>query len=195
MRQELWEYLAGLSVLDEQEIASIGALLVVQDFKKGTTLLQQGEISTLCYFVLKGCIRQYCTVDTADITAEKTVEFFTEKQAVVLFSSYGQQMPSKYGFVCAEDSTLIVGDIAQEYAMYQQFPKLLAITRSMVEQSFGNTQEEFATFITSTPQERYQHLLSTRPTLVQRVPQHQIASYLGITPESLSRIRRRIAAM
>jgi len=88
---------------------------------------------------------------------------------------------------------LIVGNFHLEQAMYEQFPKLQAITRSMMEHDFGRTQEALARFITSSPEERYVHLLTTRPELVQRVPQHQLASYLGVTPESLSRIRKRMA--
>jgi CRP-like cAMP-binding protein len=192
MHPALSQFLAQFPTLSEEEQALIGQQLSVHNYRKGDILHTEGEVSTMCYFVLKGCIRQYCTVDNGDTSIEKTVEFFTEGQAVVLFSSYGHQLPSKYSFMCAEDSTLIVGDMAQEHSMYEQFPKLLAITRSMMEEYFGKIQEEFARFITSTPEERYQYVLHNRPDLFQRVPQHQIASYLGITPESLSRIRRRM---
>ena len=66
------------------------------------------------------------------------------------------------------------------------------MTRKMIEESFGNVQDEFATFIASTPEERFKTLLLKRPKLIDRVPQHQLASYLGITPESLSRIKKRL---
>jgi CRP-like cAMP-binding protein len=188
MLTELRQFVAQFPSLTEEEINDIVEHLSVQQFKKGTILLHEGAVSTLCYFVLKGCVRQFCTVNEE----ERTVEFYTENQTVVLFSSYGQQTPSKYSFVCAEDCTLIVGDMAQEQAMYDQFPKLASITRGMVEQHFGKTQEDFATFITSSAEERYTRLLATRPDVFQRVPQHHIASYLGVTPESLSRIRKRM---
>lgn len=193
MHPALRQFLSQFSLLSEQEQDLIAEQLHVEKIKKGVVLLNQGEISTQCYFILKGCIRQFCLIDNGDSTDEKTVEFFTEGQAVVLFSSYGQQKPSNYGFTCTEDCTLIIGDMANEQLMYDQFPKLLAITRSMTEEHFGKTQETFAQFITSSPEERYQQLLIARPELFQRVPQHQIASYLGMTPESLSRIRRRLA--
>lgn len=77
--------------------------------------------------------------------------------------------------------------------MYTRFPKLLEITRNIMEQDFGKTQEAFSRFISASPEERYLQLMESRPELFQRVPQHQIASYLGMTAESLSRIRKRTA--
>lgn len=87
---------------------------------------------------------------------------------------------------------LVVGSLDYEQEMYQKFPKLAAITRALMEQDFGKTQEALVAFISSSPEERYQKLLAERPALLGRVPQHQLASYLGVTPESLSRIRKRI---
>ena len=77
--------------------------------------------------------------------------------------------------------------------MYETFPKLEIITRMMMEQDLGKSQDAMANFITSSPEERYLNLQKTRPDLLQRVPQHQLASFLGVTPESLSRIRNRMA--
>jgi CRP-like cAMP-binding protein len=200
MHPELRHYLSQFAALNEEDIADIAEHLSVQTFTKGTVLLREGERSTTCYLVLKGCVRQYCMAgahendenDKNNEQEEKTVEFYTEGQAVVLFASYGQNTPSKYSFVCVEDSMLIVGDVGQEQAMYQQFPKLEIITRAFIERDFGKTQEQFATFVHSSPEERYVNVLNTRPDLLQRVPQHQLASYIGVTPESLSRIRKRM---
>jgi CRP-like cAMP-binding protein len=66
------------------------------------------------------------------------------------------------------------------------------MTRKMIEQNFGDIQDELTLFIASTPEKRYKALLRKRSNLIDRVPQHQLASYLGITPESLSRIKKRI---
>ena len=137
--------------------------------------------------MLQGCVRQYYLIDGE----EKTTAFFTERQAVAA-TNFIDQTPSKYYLACVEDAKVIVGKIHQDEEMYKQFPKLVTITRVMIEQDFNNTREDFASFITSSPEKRYLDLLDTRPDLLNRVPQHQIASYLGITPESLSRIRKRI---
>jgi CRP-like cAMP-binding protein len=190
MNEVLIKYLSKLGLLAEQEIKEIAENIIVQLFRKGTVLLNEGEIANRCYFILQGCIRKYYLTDGD----EKTTAFFTEEQAVVSFSSYSQQIPATHYWSCEEDTIAIVGQLDHEKEMYQRFPKLAEITRSMMAQEYGKTQEAFATFIASSPEERYQLLLRYRPDLLHRVPQHQIASYLGVKPESLSRIRKRISS-
>jgi CRP-like cAMP-binding protein len=76
--------------------------------------------------------------------------------------------------------------------MFNKYPQLETMIRKMMEINLGEIQEQFGEFINSSPEERYESVLRKRPQLVDRVPQHQLASYLGITPESLSRIKKRI---
>lgn len=185
MENALLTFLSTFPSLAEEDVKAIK----VASFSKGTILLNEGNITDTCYFVLKGCVRQYFLQEGE----EKTTAFFTESQAIVSISNYATQKPSPHYLICVEDCTLIVGNFEEEKEMYEKFPQLQAITRMMMEQDYGKTQETFANFITSSPEERYVNLLNTRPELLQRVPQHQIASYLGMTPESLSRIRKRIA--
>ncbi|RYU97636.1 Crp/Fnr family transcriptional regulator [Emticicia agri] len=189
MNEALLKYMDKFDSLSKQEKQDITDNLLVQTFKKHTILLHEGEIANKCYFILQGCVRQYYLTDGE----EKTTAFFTEEQAVVTFSSYSQQIPANHYWVCEEDTTALVGHLDKEQEMYQKFPKLTAITREIMEQDYGKTQEAFATFIASSAEERYLLLLKNRPDLLQRVPQHQIASYLGIKPESLSRIRKRMS--
>jgi len=80
----------------------------------------------------------------------------------------------------------------EEQDMYDAYPELANMTRMMMTQNIGAIQDDFARFMASSPEERYSQLQQKRPGLVDRVPQHQLASYLGITPESLSRIKRRL---
>ena len=132
-----------LDALPEEEAKEIAAQIPVEPYAKGTLLLKAGGVSSICYFVLKGGIRQYSLLDGE----EKTTAFYTEQQAAVPFASYTQQMPSAHYPVCAEDCLLVAGDMSQEQDMYARYPKLLAITRTMMEQDFGKTQEAFSRFI------------------------------------------------
>lgn len=184
------QFLAQFPELSPEEQAAIGQLLLVQPFEKGAMLLAAGQPADRCFFVLEGLVRAY--VLSAD-GREHTLAFYAEQEGVANFHTYANDLPATEHLVCEEPSTLIVGTKQQETEMYACFPKLLAITRQMMEQAFGDTQQALAQFRQSGPEARYRHLQATRPSLLQRVPQHQIASYLGVTPESLSRIRRRIS--
>lgn len=188
--QRMKDFMGKNSSFSAEEMEAIMKDLVIESYEKNTILLKQGEISSKCYFVLKGCVRQYFIDEDGK---EVTLNFFTEEQAVVLFKSYKNKVPSDYFLACNEESTLVVGTLESEETMYRQFPVLEKLTRDMVEENFGKEQDERVRFIAQAPEERYQLLLKQRPELINRVPQHQLASYLGITPESLSRIKRRIS--
>lgn len=189
MKSELLKYISKFTVLTEQEVIDIVAILNVRSYKKGDNLVKEGEINSECYFVLKGCVRQFYMIDGE----EKTTAFYTEEQGVVSGTSFYEQTPSDHYLSCVEDTIMIVGNINDGSEVYEKFPKLEVITRAMIEQGNAKIQESLAFFIISSPEERYLNLLKTRADLFQRVPQHQIASYIGVSAESLSRIRKRVA--
>jgi CRP-like cAMP-binding protein len=183
------EFLNNFNVLTDDEKKQIAERLKIQQYKKGEIIIREGQISKECYFVLKGCIRQYFLVDGV----EKTTGFFTEMETAITGNAISNPMVSNCFLVSEEDTVSIVGNAEDEKSMFADFPKLESITREMMENDLGQTQQKLAAFIISSPEERYITLLDSRPDLFQRVPQHQIASYLGISPESLSRMRKRIA--
>jgi CRP-like cAMP-binding protein len=188
VQQELISFISKFNVLEPAEIEEMAAHIHAKAFTKGSVLLREGKKTASCFFVLKGLLRQYHITDGI----EKTTRFFEEEEAAVLFTEYMSQTASNSTLVCAEDSILIIGSPEEEGAMYEQFPKLQQITRLMVERDLAKTQDALTRFISLSPIERYEYLLKEKPSLVQRAPQHQLASYIGITPESLSRIRKRM---
>jgi CRP-like cAMP-binding protein len=186
----LFKYLAKYTSFSEEEQQVIASEIRVEEYKKGTILLWQGDVPTKCYFVLKGCIRQYA-VDA--LGREVTSNFYTEEQAVVIYNEHSESKTSKYTLTCLEDCVLVVGDLATINDTYNKYPGLESMTNRMTVEIFGSVQEDFANFIASSPEERFKSLLYKRPGLIDRVPQHQLASFLGVTPESLSRIKKRIS--
>lgn len=189
MSDILFDYLSKFTTLSKQEQQGIIDRLLIASYAKGTVLLEQGDVLEKCYFVLHGCVRQF---SLNEYGKEVTSNFYTEGQAIAVFNDYEVDKRSKYTFVCSEDCTMVVGELNNLDEMYRRFDQLESMIRKMVEMSFGQMQEDFAQFIGATPEERYKALLAKRPDLIQRVPQHQLASYLGITAESLSRIKKRI---
>ncbi|MFN4247638.1 MAG: Crp/Fnr family transcriptional regulator [Flavipsychrobacter sp.] len=184
----LQKFMAQFGELTAEEQQQIANNLIVEAYPKGKLLVKAGDVCRYCYFVLEGCLRQYKLVDDAEIT----IQFYTEREAAVDFNSYVNQVKSESYLVCLEDTIVIEGNLEQETDMYERFPKLQQITRAMMEQDFGKMQEQFSRFIASNAEERYVYLLNNRPDLLQRVPLQYLASYIGVTPESLSRIRKRI---
>ncbi|WP_397538684.1 Crp/Fnr family transcriptional regulator [Rummeliibacillus pycnus] len=190
MKRILLKYMTKFTSLGEEEQRAISESVQVEEFKKGAYLLRQGDLPGIkCYFVLMGCVRQFFIDESGK---EVTSNFFTEEQAIPIFNDQKQDELSKYSLTCLEDCILVVGDIDSEKTMFTKYSQLETMVRKMMEINLGEVQEQFAEFINSSPEERYLEILRKRPHLVNRVPQHQLASYLGITPESLSRIKKRI---
>lgn len=175
--------------LTEEEKAGVAEMTVVKKFLKGTVLLKEGQMANTCYHIYEGCIRKYLLKDGE----EKTLYFFTENEAISP-ASKGDAKPSTYYLECLEDVTVSVATLEQEQKMYEKFPRFQELCRISTEMELKKNQELFATFMSSTPEERYINLVKTRPDLLARVPQYQLASYLGVTPISLSRIRKRLAS-
>ena len=174
--------------LSQEEIEAIVETMTVRQYKKGTVLLKEGQVSTEAYFVLEGCVRQYYLVNGD----EKTGNFFTEEQWVISMQSFGQQKPSGHYLDCCTDCSLVVGSREKEEYLYKRFPKLETVSRKVMEKVFAEQQEIMSTYTTDTPEQRYLKILKSRPDLFQKIPQYQIASYIGVKPESLSRIRKRL---
>jgi CRP-like cAMP-binding protein len=188
MKEALRQFISKFKSFDQSEINAIIENTHVESFKKGTTILKEGEVCTKCYFVLSGCVRQYQLVNGE----EKTTAFFIEGQAAVLYSSYLEGRPSEYYLSCVEDSILTIGTREQEQKLHKQYPKLEYLIHTLMPQDYGKVQDRLALMINNNPEERYQILMKTQPELLGRVPLNQIASYIGVTPESFSRIRKRI---
>lgn len=187
MEKEIYDYLSKYIHVTKELEEELGKIDFIKRFRKGTMLLEEGKTSNECYFIIKGCVRDFYLKDGE----EKTTEFYTEEQAVVP-SAYGKNAASEYYIECLEDVIAGVGTPQLETEIYQKFPQVESLNRALGDAIMAKFQDTLAEFKMTSPEERYLNLIKTRPDLMQRVPQHQIASFLGITPESLSRIRKRI---
>ncbi len=188
MEEDLSNFMAKFANFTDEETAFISEIMPVRMYPKGTILLRPGQIATECYMNLKGLVRRYIIIDGE----ERTTEFYTEEQPIASLVSYNQKIPADHYFSCLEDTTLVVLSYDNEQMLNKKYPHLEKLCRVTTEVDYGNHQSKMARFMTSSPEERYQHLMQTNPDLLNRVPQYHLASYLGIKPESLSRIRKRM---
>lgn len=187
MQDTLFNFISKYISLTEDEKNAILSLDIFCSVKKGTILLKEGQKSQENYFVLKGCIRKYYIIDGE----EKTTAFYTEMEGLTPHCAINNA-PSEYFVGCVEDTILIVANTDMGVEINAKFPKFQLMCGVLSEELLARQQINFDEFKTSSPEQRYLNLMQKRPDLIQRVPQHQLASYLGIKPQSLSRLRARI---
>lgn len=187
MKNLLFEFISKYISLTEEEKNTLIDLDLFHSFKKGAVLLEEGQKSNKGYFVLKGCIRSFYVIDGD----EKTTAFYTEMEGLTPACVLNGK-PSEFSISCVEDSILTVSDPSMEVEIFQKFPKFETMCRVLSEELLVKQQLDFDAFKTSSPEQRYLNLLEKRPDLIQRVPQYHLASFLGIKPQSLSRLRTRI---
>ena len=183
----LVDYFSQYITLSEEEVQLIKQEDIIREYKKGDILLREGEIAQECFLVLKGCVKRYYLEDGE----EKIMEFYTENDPIAPVS-YTTKEPSQYFISCVEPSVISTGTEERTQRFLQEFPRFVPIFVKIGDSLSAKKQVSLDEYKNLSPEERYQKLLETRPDLVKRVPQYMIASYLGIQPESLSRIRKRI---
>ncbi len=187
----LIDYMKDFTDLPDDRLYDLARELPVEKFDKGTVLIDQGEVPSKCYFVLKGIVRKYALDEDGN---ETTYGFYSERENVVVFYDQYRRDESPYSYACLEETIAIVGDLNLQEVDFEKHPEYKEMTRLMVQDKTDKIQEELVSYIKKTPEERVKHIMDNRPELLDRVPQHQLASYLGIKPESLSRIKRRLQA-
>jgi CRP-like cAMP-binding protein len=157
-------------------------------FKKKSILLEIGKVSNEVFYLINGCIRLYCEKDGEELSTY----FFTENMFAGSYDSFLSRRPSKVAIETLEESEVLVLTHEAQEKLYEIFPKMNEFIRKAIEQRFVLLHDLFISYLLNSPEERYLTLIKDRPELLQRIPQHQIASFLGITPVSLSRIRNRV---
>lgn len=156
---------------------------------KHTLLTKENEVATSIYFITKGILRIFYLKDDTEITGF----IFSEGLFASSYESFLLQTKSNQTLEALEDCVLLSIDYPSLQILYKKVPALQIVARVIAEQRFINGQRILSSHLLDKPEERYRKFTSQYPELIQRVPQHIIASYLGITAVSLSRIRKRIS--
>lgn len=188
MFHKFLELITHYTELNEQEINYLQEHLPIKTYQKNDIIFSEGKISRTIYFVLDGCVRLYYNVEGKD----KTAFFYTEGKFICAGVSYTFGVPAVENYQALENTTLIHFDKEVIEKLLQLSPKFEVMARIATEDELITYQLMVASFITKTPEERYIDLVETHGTLFNRVPQQYIASFLGISPETLSRIKKRV---
>jgi CRP-like cAMP-binding protein len=180
-------FIRSLVNFSDEDIKKFLEKAVIREVKKKTILLKEGDVSQEVFFIMKGCIRLFYIKDGDEISEC----FFTEGILGGAHDSFISQTPSRNWLETIEDSTLLTLSYTNLQLLYSEIPKMNELVRKVMEERFVYLQQLFTSHILDTPEQRYEKLVRERPDLINRVPQHQLATFLGITKVSLSRIRTR----
>lgn len=182
------EYIEKRAPLELAEKDFLLSQMELRRFKKGEYLLEEGQISDTFYFNIEGCIRLFYNIEGE----ERTAYFYTEGQFISAYDSFINRIPAQQNFQAIEDSLTVAIDVQLAAKLLSHSPKFEVLARIAMEEELIACQSIIASFITKSPEERYLQLMKSRRDYFQRIPQHYIASFLGIKPESLSRIKKRL---
>ena len=175
-----------LSEVDEE---IIGRLFHEKSFRKGDHLLRAGSVCRYVIFIESGLVRYYINQDGE----EKTNYFNKEGEFVCDYISFLPQSPSRVNIQALEDTVVWVINHHDLQQLYMEVSHGERFGRLAIERVFVQLVGQIASMYTDAPEMRYTSFTASYPDLVQRIPQYYIASYVGVKPQSLSRIRRRIA--
>ncbi|MBK5285927.1 MAG: Crp/Fnr family transcriptional regulator, partial [Bacteroidia bacterium] len=175
--------------LTDEQFSHWASLLVPKKINKHDFLLREGDVSKYLAFVVKGCLRLY-TVDTKG--KEHIMQFAPEKWWIGDIDSSTKNIPSLFFIDALEDSEFLLIDNSSYDDVLKNIPGVTLLFQQLMQKRQAATQKRIIFSMSSSAEEQYLDFMKTYPSLAQRVPQHMIASYLGITPESLSRIRHQL---
>lgn len=175
--------------LSADEAILIQSLFTEMRLEAGAYFLEEGKICKHVAFINKGLVRYFTNVDGE----ERTIYFNKENEFVSYYPSFLSHLPSDKYIQALEPTQLFVINYENLQSLYEKVSEGDKFGRQAIEQVFLSVSRQLDSFYTDAPEKRYQEFLLSYPELVQRIPQYYIASYVGIKPQSLSRIRKRIS--
>ena len=174
--------------LTDEEIKTLSNLIKVKKFKKKEFLLKEGQICKANYFVETGLLRMFY-ISTKGI--EQITHFALENWWISDYMSFTMQTEGKFYIQAVEDSEIILIEYHKQEELFKQLPQLERYFRIMTQRAYAASQMRIKYFHDHSKEENYRLFVSLFPKFVQRIPQYMLASYLGITPEYLSELRKK----
>ena len=174
--------------LSEQEIEILERYVEPVELKRREFLVTEGQVCRCNYFVEKGCLRMF---HINGKMVEQTTQFALETWWLSDYFSFLKQKPSGYSIQAIEKSLIVAIDYQRQDELFAELPKLESYFRIMMQRALAASQLRVKLIYEFSKEEMYTHFVTSYPQFFQRVPQYMIASYLGLTPEYLSELRKR----
>lgn len=190
MKSALREAMSQVIRLKNDEWEAFEPYIELKTLRKRQHYVEEGQTCREIGFILRGDMRQYCIVEGE----EKTTFFYFDNQFVTNYESFVAQTPSNLTIEAITDVQMLVFSKETLDRLYRLYPVYETFGRLIAEQVYICAIHRLNTFLLNTPEQRYLHFLESPDSrlILEKIPQHYIASYLGITPVSLSRIRNRV---
>lgn len=186
MHPALRQYLAGRIELSPAHEELVNQCFIAKKAVRNEVLLPAGSIARHLYFVLKGCLRVFLTNAAGD---ESTRFLIFEGQMGTAFPSFIERTPSAAAIQSPEPSELLMLLYEDRERLFKEIPGWETIERIEIEKAYINSIKRIESLITANSKERYQLLMQEHPEMIKRLPSRMIADYLGISPETLSRLK------
>jgi len=187
---EIGNYLHLFEDLPPQDIASLLNIAEVRSLKAGQVYIREGVISQKLALIREGMIRAYQPKGDGE---EITLMLRWEQQILASVDGILYQRPSRFVYQALEDTTLMEVDYGEVQSIIDNNPRLASARNVLLLQILSQAMERLESFLLLSPEERYRKLIREKPDIFNRVPNKYISTFLGITPVSLSRIRKRIS--
>jgi CRP-like cAMP-binding protein len=187
--EQLRQHLSKRIELTDEEFQTVCSFAECLTVKKKSRFLTAGEVCHYEAYIVKGCMREFVTDDDGH---ENVVHIATEDWWVGDMKSFLTGQPASFFIEALEDCELIVFERHQERALLEQLPKMERFFKLLIQNAYIALQTRMVSAMSHSAEKRYLNLVKKNPHLELRVAQHHIASYLGITPEALSRVKRKI---
>lgn len=174
--------------LNDDEVQLLLTYIKPLTFKKKDFLTQEGQICKANYFVEKGLLRMFFINEKG---IEQTTQFALENWWISDYMSFSMQQKSQFYIQAVEDSETVAIEYHKQEALFKQLPQLERYFRIMMQRAYAAAQMRVKYFHVYSKEENYRQFVSLFPAFVQRIPQYMLASYLGLTPEYLSELRKK----
>src|SRR5690606_33520562 len=184
------DYVNRCGVFSPEDITVFNSLLKPTDIKKKQLLLREGEICNFEAYIVSGCLRTFYIDENG---SEVILQFSVEDWWVSDIGSFHDLTPSLLYIEAVEDSKLLTLNPSTKEELLARLPQFERVFRLMIQRHLSALEHRLIRTIAQTAEQRYVEFVRQYPKIALRVPQHYIASYLGMTPEFLSKIRRRLA--